>query len=107
MYGLSIIKNHLSMIEKGQRLLYGFCGAPWSSAASLFCAMLKAEVATSVLGGFDLNVGRVIYATGPLSYAGLILTLMHSNHNAPNTNATDNNCCIPTASLVTEYRLNA
>ena len=69
--------------------MYGFCGAPWLSAIPCCCARLKAEVATSVLGGFDLDVSRVIYAIGSLSSAGLIHTLLNVNHITPSTDAAD------------------
>jgi len=72
--GLKINKNHLKIINKLHRMMYGFCGASWLSAISFCCARLKAEVGTSGLGGFDLDVSRVIYAIGSLSSAGLIHT---------------------------------
>ena len=86
--------------------MYGFCGASWLSAISFFCARLKAAVATSVLGGFDLNVSRVIYAIGSLSSAGLIHTLININHISPSTDAADHNCFLPITSLNTDYHLN-
>ena len=88
--------------------MYGFCGASWLSLMSFFCARLKAEVATSVLGGFDLDidVSRVIYAIGSLSSAGLIHTLININHIFPSTDAADHNCFLPITSLNTDYHLN-
>ena len=74
--------------------MYGFCGASWLSAMSFFCARLKAEVAASVLGGFDLDVSRVIYAIGSLSSAALIHTMININHISPSTDAADHNCFI-------------
>ena len=64
--------------------MYGFCGASWLSAISFFWGRLNAEVAASVLGGFDLDVSRVIYAIGSLSSAVLIHTLININHIPPN-----------------------
>ena len=87
-------------------MMYGFCGASWLSAMSFCCAGLKAEVATSVLGGFDLDVSRVIYAIGSLSSAGLIHTLINISHVAPSTDAADHNCFLPIISLNTDYHLN-
>ena len=86
--------------------MYGFCGASWLSAISFCCARLKAEVATSVLGGFDLDVSRVIYAIGSLSSAGLIHTLININHIFPSTDAAHHNCFLPITSLNTDYHLN-
>ena len=86
--------------------MYGFCGASWLSAISFFCARLKAAVATSVLGGFDLNASRVIYAIGSLSSAGLIHILININHISPSTDAADHNCFLPITSLNTDYHLN-
>ena len=86
--------------------MYGFCGASWLSAISFFCARLKADVASSVLGGFDLDVSRVIYAIGSLSFAGLIHKLIHINHIFPSTDAANHNCFLPITSLNTDYHLN-
>ena len=86
--------------------MYGFCGASWLSAISFFCARRKAAVATSVLGGFDLDVSRVIYAIGSLSSAGLIHTLININHIFPSTDVADHNCFLPITSLNTDYHLN-
>ena len=65
--GLQINRNPLKTTDKLHRMMYGFCGASWLSAIPFFCAGLKAGVGTSVLGGFDLDVGRVIYASGSLN----------------------------------------
>ena len=73
---------------------------------SFFCAGLKAEVATPVLGGFDLDVGRVTYAIGSLSSAGLIHTLIHINHIFASTDAADHSCCLPIISLHTDDHVN-
>ena len=86
--------------------MYGSCGASWLSATSFCCARLKAEVATSVLGGLDLDVCRVRYAIGSLSSAGLIHTLININHIFPSTDAADHNCSLPNTSLNTDYHLN-
>ena len=86
--------------------MYGFCGASWLSAISFCCARLKAEVGTSILGGFDLDVSRVIYAIGSLSYAALIHTWININHIFPSTDAADHNCFLPITSLNTDYHLN-
>ena len=72
--------------------MYGFCGASWLSAISFFCARLKAEVASSVLGGFDLDVSRVIYAIGSLRSASLIHTLININYIFRITDAANHNC---------------
>ena len=66
----------------------------------------RTEVATSVLGGFDLDVSRVIYAIGSLSSAGLIHTLININHIFPSTDAADHNCFLPITSLNADYHLN-
>ena len=89
---LKVIKNHLKIIDKWHRMMYGFCGASWLSAISFFCARLKAEVASSVLGGFDLDVSRVIYAISSLSSALLTQTLININHIFRSTDAADHNC---------------
>ena len=86
--------------------MYGFCGASWFSAISFFCGRLKADVAASVLGGFDLDVSRVIYAIGSVSSAALIHTLININHIFPSTDAADHNCSLPITSLNTDYHLN-
>ena len=61
---------------------------------------------TSVLGGFDLDVSRVIYAIGSLSSAGLIHTLININHIFPSTDAADQSCFLRITSLKTDYHLN-
>ena len=86
--------------------MYGFCGASWLSAIPRCCSRLKAEVATSVLGGFDLDVSRVIYAIGSLSSAGLIHTLININHISPSTDAADHKCFLPITSLNADYHRN-
>ena len=86
--------------------MYGLCGASWLSAMFFLCAGLKAEASTSVLGGFDLNVSRVIYAIGSLCSAGLIHTLININHIFPSTDAADHSCFLPITSLNTDYHLN-
>ena len=73
-------------------MVYGFCGASWLPAISFCCAGLKAEVAISVLGGLDLDVSNVIYATGSLSSAVPIQTLTNINHICPSTDAADQSC---------------
>ena len=85
--------------------MYGFCGAAWLSAMSFCCARLKAEVSTSVLGGFVLDVNRVVFANGSLSSACLIHTLINISHVAPSTDAAYHICFLPTTSLNTGYHL--
>ena len=63
-------------------------------------------MATSVLGGFDLDVSRVIYAIGSLSSASLIHTLININHIFPSTDAADHPCFLPITSLNTDYHVN-
>ena len=86
--------------------MYGLCGASWLSAASFFCARLKAEISTSVLGGFVLDGSRVIYVIGLLSSADLIHIWINLNHICPSTDAANHNCFLPTTSLNTDYHPN-
>ena len=89
---LKINKNHLKVIDKRHRMLYGFCGAVCLSAISFCCAGLKAEVPTSALGGLDLDVSSVVYAIGSLSSAVPIQTLINISHIFPSTDAADQSC---------------
>ena len=58
-------------MNKTLRMIYGFRGASWSSAA-FFCAGLKAEMSTPVLGALVLNGTRAGYAIGRLGSANPI-----------------------------------